>query len=116
MLRAVNSKNSIGLLYEPACKSDLLMLFGLLMLHLQEKFVIDQYRGSFPDRIAKRNGEEIEFEIHASIFFVHKNTPFISYPGVGIKNLFILGLPMLSNAHVGFCPLKFARRNYGILG
>jgi len=116
MLRAVNLKNSIGLLYEPACKSDLLMLFGLLMLHLQEKFVIDQYRGSISDRIAKRDEEEIEFEIHASIFFVHKNTSFISYPGVGIKNLIILGLPMLSNAHVGFCPLKFARRNYGILG
>ena len=69
------SKNSVGLLYEPSCESEVLILFGLLMPYLEEKFVIEQCSGSFPDCIARRDGEEvgIEFELLASNFFDHKH-------------------------------------------
>jgi hypothetical protein len=44
-----------------------------LIPHPKDDFVIDRRRGSFPDCIARRNGEEvdIEFEVMASDFFTY---------------------------------------------
>jgi hypothetical protein len=62
-----------GLLYEPTYENEVILLFGLLIPYLKDDFVIDQYSGSFPDCIARRNGEEIgiEFEVLASDFYDH---------------------------------------------
>jgi hypothetical protein len=64
-----------GLLYEPTYEGEVLLLFGLLIPHLKDDFVIDRCLGSFPDCIARRNGEEvgIEFEVMASDFFDHRH-------------------------------------------
>jgi hypothetical protein len=62
-----------GLLYEPTYENEVVLLFGLLIPHFEDDFVIDRYFGSFPDCIARRNGEEvgIEFEVLASDFYDH---------------------------------------------
>jgi hypothetical protein len=64
-----------GLLYEPTYENEVVLLFGLLLPHLEDSFVVDRFLGSFPDCIARRNGEEIgiEFEVLASDFFDHKH-------------------------------------------
>ncbi len=38
-----------GLLYEPTYESEVILLFGLLIPHFKDDFVIDSYFGSFPD-------------------------------------------------------------------
>jgi len=60
-----------GLLYEPTYENEVVLLFGLLIPYCEDEFVIDRYFGSFPDCIARRNGEEIgiEFELLASNFY-----------------------------------------------
>jgi hypothetical protein len=62
-----------GLLYEPTYENEVILLFGLLIPYLKDEFVVDRFLGSFPDCIAKRNGEEIgvEFEVLASDFYDH---------------------------------------------
>jgi hypothetical protein len=47
-----------GLLYEPTYENEVVLLFGLLIPYCKDEFVIDRYFGSFPDCIARRNGEE----------------------------------------------------------
>jgi hypothetical protein len=64
-----------GLLYEPTYENEVVLLFGLLIPYFEDKFVIDRYFGSFPDCLARRNGEEIgiEFEVLASDFYDHRH-------------------------------------------
>lgn len=64
-----------GLLYEPEYEDEVIILFGLLIPYLEDDFVIDQYRGSFPDCLAFRNGQKIgiEFEVLSSSFFDHRH-------------------------------------------
>jgi len=67
--------NVRGLLYEPTYENEVVLLFGLLMPYFKDDFVVDRYLGSFPDCIARRNGEEIgiEFEVLASDFYGHRH-------------------------------------------
>lgn len=60
-------------MYAPSYENEVVLLFGMLLSHLNEKFVIDEYPGSFPDCIAKWNGKDvgIEFEVNLSDFFAH---------------------------------------------
>ena len=64
-----------GLLYEPTYENEVVLLFGLLIPYFEDNFVIDKFFGSFPDCIARRNGEEIgiEFEVLASDFYDHRH-------------------------------------------
>jgi len=64
-----------GLLYEPECEEEVVMLFSLLIPYLEDSFVIDRYQGSFPDCFAMRNGQRIgiEFEVLSSNFYEHRH-------------------------------------------
>lgn len=64
-----------GLLHAPSYENEVVLLFGLLMPHLDSQFVIDEYSGSFPDCIALKNGKEIgiEFEVNSKDFITHKH-------------------------------------------
>jgi len=65
--------NFRGLLFEPTFEHEVVILFGLLIPHFKESFVIDKYPDTFPDCLARRNGEKIgvEFEVLASHFYEH---------------------------------------------
>jgi hypothetical protein len=65
-----------GLRYEPTVESEVLILFSLMIPHLEERFIIDKYPDTFPDCLASRNGKEtwIEFETNASSFRMHENS------------------------------------------
>lgn len=68
------TKDFRGLLYYPTLENEVIMLFGLLLPHLKDSFVIDQGDfGVFPDCLALRNEERvgIEFELYASNFLSH---------------------------------------------
>jgi len=62
-----------SLLCEPEYESEVIILFGLLIPYLDDDFVVDQYRGNFPDCIMLRNGQRVgvEFEVFASDFYEH---------------------------------------------
>ncbi len=64
-----------GLLYAPSYEYEVIMLFGMVLTHLDDKFEIEEYNDEFPDCIARVNGEEtgIEFEVKASAFKTHKH-------------------------------------------
>ena len=64
-----------GLLYAPSYENEVVLLFGLLMPHLKSRFVIDEYNGSFPDCLARRDGKEIwiEFEVNSKDFLTHRH-------------------------------------------
>ena len=64
-----------GLLYEPSYEAEVLILFGMLIPHLEDRFVINRYTDTFPDCYATRNGEAvgIEFEYLSSHFFDHRH-------------------------------------------
>ena len=59
-----------GLKYTPSYENEVILLFGMLMPHLESQFVIDEYNGSFPDCTALRDGKEvgIEFEVNSNDF------------------------------------------------
>jgi len=59
-----------GLLYNPMLENEVVMLFSLLIPHLEDSFAIEEYSGTFPDCFALRNGQRvgIEFESVASNF------------------------------------------------
>jgi len=65
--------NFRGLLYDPIFEHEVVILFSLLIPHLEDRFAIDSYRDTFPDCFAKRNGQKvgIEFEVKASGFYEH---------------------------------------------
>jgi len=62
--------NFKGLKYNPSLENEAVMLFSLLIPHLKDSYVIDEYSGTFPDCFAYRNGQRvgIEFELLASNF------------------------------------------------
>jgi hypothetical protein len=62
-----------GLQYTPSYENEVILLFGLLMSHLDDKFVIEEYSGSFPDCYAQRNEKDIgiEFEVYSNDFIQH---------------------------------------------
>lgn len=65
-----------GMLYYPTLESEVIMLFCLLIPHLEDAFVISEGdSGDFPDCFALRNGKTvgIEFELYASNFERHKH-------------------------------------------
>jgi len=71
-----NADDFRGLLYNPTLESEVVMLFSLLIPHLEDSFVIEEGdRGAFPDCLALRNGQKvgIEFELYANTFFDHKH-------------------------------------------
>jgi len=51
-----------GLKYTPSYENEVILLFGMLMPHLESQFVIDEYNGSFPDCTALRDGKEVGIE------------------------------------------------------
>jgi hypothetical protein len=61
--------------YAPSYENEVVLLFRLLMPYLDSQFVIDEYSGSFPDCLARRDGKEIgiEFEVNSKDFFSHKH-------------------------------------------
>ena len=68
--------NFRGLLYNPTLENEVVMLFSLLIPHLEDSFAIDEGdSGTFPDCFALRNGERvgIEFELYANHFFDHRH-------------------------------------------
>ncbi|MCP8321435.1 MAG: hypothetical protein H3Z52_10935 [archaeon] len=72
-MRNDGSNDFRGLLFEPTYEHEVVILFSLLIPHLKDSFVIDQYRDTFPDCFATRNGQKIgiEFEVLASEFYEH---------------------------------------------
>jgi hypothetical protein len=71
----IEADNFRGLLYNPMLENEVVMLFSLLIPHLEDSFVIEEYSGTFPDCFALRNGQRvgIEFELYATNFFDHKH-------------------------------------------
>lgn len=69
------SKSFRALMYAPSYENEVVLLFGLLIPHLDNQFVIDEYSGSFPDCVARRYGKEIriEFEVNSKDFITHKH-------------------------------------------
>lgn len=68
--------------FTPTSEQEVVLLFGLLLPHLPERFVINEVRTAFPDCLAtcvKEDGENepvrIEFELHASNFIAHQHDP-----------------------------------------
>lgn len=52
--------NFRGLLYYPTLENEVIMLFGLILPHLQDSFVVDQGDfGVFPDCYALRNSKSV---------------------------------------------------------
>ncbi len=71
-----------GMLYEPILESEVILLFGLMIPHLPDSFVIDQGDfGQFPDCYAFRNNVRIgiEFELYSKHFLDHnhQNNPLL---------------------------------------
>jgi len=66
-----------GLSYPPVLESEVLVLFGMLIPHLDDEFIVKEFNSSpgFPDCYALRNGEEIgiEFEVDSRNFYEHKH-------------------------------------------
>jgi len=64
-----------GFLYTPSYENEVVVLFGMLLQDLDNRYVIDQYWGSFPDCLARRDGEQIgiEFEVNSTDFTKHKH-------------------------------------------
>jgi len=64
-----------GLLYEPTLEHEVVILFSLLINHIKDNFAIEEYPDTFPDCLARRNGQRIgiEFEVLASHFYEHKH-------------------------------------------
>lgn len=64
-----------GFRYEPTYEQEVIILFGLLIPSLKDKFIIDKYPDTFPDCFATRNGQEIgiEFEVKARNFYEQKH-------------------------------------------
>lgn len=64
-----------GFRFEPTYEQEVIILFGLLIPSLKDKFVIDKYPDTFPDCFATRNGQEIgiEFEVKARNFYEQKH-------------------------------------------
>jgi hypothetical protein len=69
-MTSTETENFRGLLYNPALENEAVMLFCLLIPHLEDSYAIEEYSGSFPDCYALRNGQRvgIEFELFASNF------------------------------------------------
>ena len=64
-----------GLLYTPSYENEVVLLFGMLLADLENNYVTDEYPGSFPDCLARRDGEQIgiEFEVNSTDFIKHKH-------------------------------------------
>jgi hypothetical protein len=64
-----------GFIYYPHYENEVVLLFGLLMPHFRNSFVINEYSGSFPDCLALRDGKEIgiEFEVSTIDFTAHRH-------------------------------------------
>lgn len=64
-----------GFRFEPTYEQEVIILFGLLIPSLKDKFIIDMYPDTFPDCFATRNGQEIgiEFEVKARNFYEQKH-------------------------------------------
>jgi hypothetical protein len=64
-----------GLTYAPSYEAEVIMLFGMILPHLNDSFEIDEYNDEFPDCSAKMNGKlvGIEFELNASHFKEQKH-------------------------------------------
>lgn len=79
-----------GLSYPPFLESEVLVLFGMLIPHLNDEFVIKEFNSSpgFPDCFALRNGREvgIEFEVDSRNFYEHKHHV---DPNIGKCNLIV---------------------------
>ena len=62
-----------GLTYAPSYENEVILLFGMLMPHLERQFLINEYNGLFPDCFALMDGKEIgiEFEVNSSDFIRH---------------------------------------------
>jgi hypothetical protein len=60
-----------GFLYEPRYEIEVVMLFGLMIPHLHDSFVVEAYNDAFPDCFASMNGQRIgiEFELLSGNFF-----------------------------------------------
>ncbi|NYT12718.1 MAG: hypothetical protein GKC03_09285, partial [Methanomassiliicoccales archaeon] len=71
----MSDENFTGLRWEPCYEEEVVILFGLILPYLEEKIVIEEFTGDFPDCRAKVDGEVIsmEFEVYASNFFAHKH-------------------------------------------
>lgn len=62
-----------GLLYPPDYEAEVVLVFGMLLPHLDDDFVVEEYTGVFADCTARRNGKEvgIEFDVKSSVFKAH---------------------------------------------
>lgn len=67
------TENFRGFLYTPSYENEVLILFGLLMPHLDNKFLIEECSGKFPDCFAQKDGKYIgiEFEVNSNDFVRH---------------------------------------------
>ena len=61
-----------GLMYPPQRENEVYVLFGMLLPHFDDKFVIEKW-GEFPDCVGRLNGKPIgiEFEVDSKTFFSH---------------------------------------------
>lgn len=64
-----------GLIYAPSYEDEVIMLFGMILGNLDDRFEIEEYNDEFPDCNAKINGKlvGIEFELYASNFKAQKH-------------------------------------------
>ena len=66
-----------GLSYPSLLESEVLVLFGMLIYHMDDEFAIKEFNSSpgFPDCFALRNGVEvgIEFEVDSRNFYEHRH-------------------------------------------
>lgn len=69
------SEHFRGLKYAPSYEAEVVMLFGMMLPHLESSFEIEEYNDEFPDCSANLNGKPvgIEFELKASNFESQKH-------------------------------------------
>ena len=72
---SVSDQNFRGLKWEPSYEGEVLILFGMLLPHLKETVLIEEYTDEFPDCKAKIDGEDvgIEFEVDSRNFYDQKH-------------------------------------------
>jgi len=64
--------------WAPSCEQEVVILFGMVLPHLDEKYVIDECRTAFPDCLLLNEDGDIvraEFELHSSNFKQHGHDP-----------------------------------------
>ena len=52
-----------GLIYAPSYEDEVIMLFGMILQNLEDRFEIEEYTDEFPDCSAKMNGKPIGIEL-----------------------------------------------------